>query len=45
MIYKEIAIEPAYLSNWDRVRLLVGQFGLDYGRLISDFPYGKWRWV
>jgi hypothetical protein len=45
MIYKEVAIEPAYLSNWDRVRLLVSQFGLDYGRLISDFPSDKWRFL
>ncbi len=44
MIFKEIAIEPAYLCTWDRIRLIVDQCGFDHGRLISDFPRGKWSW-
>jgi hypothetical protein len=44
MIFKEVAIEPAYLSNWDRVRLILDQCGFEHGRLISDFPQGEWRW-
>lgn len=43
MIFKEVAIEPAYLSNWDRVRLIIDQCGFDHGRLISEFPR-NWQW-
>ena len=43
-MFKEVAIEPAYLSSWDRIRLIVGQCGFEHGRLISDFPKGKWHW-
>src|SRR5437667_3427855 len=44
MIFKEVAIEPAYLCNWDRVRHIIDQCGFEHGRLVSDFPKGKWSW-
>jgi hypothetical protein len=37
MLY-EFALEPALLSNWDRVRYYLGRFGVDQGRLIARFP-------
>lgn len=43
-MFHEVAIEPAYLSNWDRLRAIVDRCGFDTGRLISDFPKNKWRW-
>ena len=44
MIFKEVAIEPAYLSNWDRLKETVDQCGFNHGRLIADFPKNKWQW-
>ena len=44
MIFKEVAIEPAYLSNWDRLKATVDQCGFNHGRLIADFPKNKWQW-
>lgn len=38
----EIAVEPEYLNTWDRVRFILDQCGIEFGRLISDFPSKKW---
>ncbi|MBI3867059.1 MAG: hypothetical protein HY299_00885 [Verrucomicrobia bacterium] len=42
-MHKEVAIEPAYLSSWERIRFVMGQCGFDHGRLISEFPKQTWK--
>ncbi len=42
MIY-EYAISPALFNSEDRVALLVTSLGMEHGRLVSDYPKGKWE--
>ena len=39
---KRIAIEPEARADWTAFCLLKGQFGVECGRLIPEYP-GKWR--
>ncbi|MBK7994108.1 MAG: hypothetical protein IPK14_12005 [Blastocatellia bacterium] len=39
---KEYALDPSVLSNWDRFRYFISQFGVANGRLISQYP-SKWK--
>ena len=41
MIY-EFAVDPVALNNWQHFRYLIEKFGVEHGRLISEFP-DKWR--
>ncbi len=38
----EYALEPDVLSTWDKFRYFMEQFGVEHGRLISQFPK-KWK--
>lgn len=41
MVY-EFAIEPAALSTWDKLRIVVNSCGVEHGRIIAKFPH-KWK--
>jgi hypothetical protein len=38
----EYAIEPELFDNWERFRYLIEKFGVENGRLISQYPL-EWR--
>lgn len=40
MLY-EYAVDPSLLTDWQRLRLLTGKFGAEYGRLVAKMP---WNW-
>lgn len=39
---REYALEPTVLNSWDRVRLCMGLFGIEKGRIISRYPSSQW---
>lgn len=39
----EYAVSPALFSTADRVAMLLLAFGIDQGRLVSDYPKDKWE--
>ena len=41
-MFKEFALEPRLLHNWDRFQRFIGLFGVEQGRLIARFPK-KWQ--
>ena len=41
-MFKEYAIEPEALDNWESINLILSSFGWDKGRLISSLP-SKWK--
>ena len=44
MIFKEYAIDPTIIKNWNKCRALLSPFGVENGRQISSFPkYKKWK--
>jgi len=40
-VIKEFAVEPEALGTWESFRYIVEKFGIDQGRVISQFPK-KW---
>jgi len=42
-MFYEYAVDPAALSNWERVRFFFDAFGPWKGRFLTDFPSRKWR--
>ena len=43
-MHSEYAVEPeAIAASWETFKDLIDRFGADKGRLISDFPGGKWK--
>src|SRR5688500_11863115 len=41
-MFYEYAVEPAALSNWDRVRYFLDAFGPWRGRFLAEYPR-KWK--
>jgi hypothetical protein len=39
---KEYALDPELLSNWKEFRYFIEKFGVQYGRVISQYP-SKWK--
>jgi hypothetical protein len=42
-MFKEFAIEPSLMAEWESFRELRDKFGIFQGRFIADFPRKKWK--
>lgn len=42
-MFKEIAVEPRLMTDWESFRELRDKFGVFQGRFIADFPRKKWK--
>jgi hypothetical protein len=42
-MFHEYALDPAVLSNWERVRYFLDAFGPWTGRFLSEYPRRKWK--
>ena len=42
-MFKEFAVEPSLMTEWESFRELRDKFGVFQGRFIADFPRKKWK--
>lgn len=41
-MYKEYAIDPSVFTSYDRLRMILNNFGWDVGKVVCDFPDNSW---
>ena len=41
-MHKEFAVEPHAIETWTNFRVVVGDCGVDKGRVVADFPKNQW---
>jgi len=42
-MFKEFAIDPGLMAEWDSFKELRDKFGIFQGRFIADFPHRDWK--
>jgi hypothetical protein len=42
-MFKEFAIDPSLMTDWDAFKELRDKFGVFQGRFIADFPHKEWK--